>query len=387
MPSRETCWKKGFSLTTIYDIAKRAGVSSATVSKVLNGYPDVNRETRARVEAITQELGYKQNAVARGLATKRSMTIGVFFRDHANSGLRHPFFADVLASFKDVIGVAGYDLLFFANNAPDNVHSGYEDRARHRNVDGLLLLGVWRTDPGLEAISRSSIPCLSVDLDLLGPRASYLVSDNVDGAKKAVDYLVQCGHTRIAFVGDRFSTKPGHDRLVGYQQGLEHNGLLFRHEWVLDGDFTEEGGRFAMERMLELPDLPTAIFFAGDMMAIGGMELLKQRGYVIPEDFSIIGFDDIVMSSHLSPALTTIRQKRGEMGTRAAQELLELIHKPGKPPSGVVVDVELVARETVRRVCADSSSSLASSDFFEKSGQVCDVDAVEQVCVTHSAEE
>lgn len=332
-------------MPTIYDIAKRAGVSVATVSKVMNGYPDVSERTRKRIIDITNEMGYHPNASARGLATKRSMCIGVFFKDHVNSGFRHPFFHDVLASFKDVVGANGYDLIFFTNSTATNMD--YESQAHQRGVDGLLLAGVPRTDPALVPLSKSSIPCMSIDLDLLGSRAGYLSSDNIQGAEQAVDYLVSCGHQEIAFVGDQFDTRPGHDRMLGYHQGLSRHGLPFRPEWVLEGDFTEVGGYTAMQRILELEHRPTAVFFAGDMMAIGAMKAMRDLGLEPGKDMSMIGFDDVTLASYVTPALTTIRQNREMMGRLAAQELVELIEKPDYAPRVITVQTELVVRQSV----------------------------------------
>lgn len=334
-------------MPTIYDIAKRAGVSAATVSRVFNGRPDVSPRTREKIERIAREMGYQPNAVARGLATKRSMTIGVFFQDHVNSGLRHPFFHDVLAAFKDVVGTYGYDLLFFASNAEDGGPEGFAARARHRDVDGVLLVGVPRTDPALPAMVQSDIPCMSIDLDLLGPRAGYLSSDNIGGARQAVCHLYAKGHRTIGFVGDRYGTKPGHDRLLGYQQTLMELGLPFRQDWILPGDFTEESGYRAGEMYLALEDPPTAVFCAGDMMAIGMMRCLADHGLVVGRDVSIVGFDDIAVARYVTPGLTTIRQNKEEMGTQAAKALVSLIESPQTAPPVLTIATELVERGTV----------------------------------------
>ncbi|PWK14917.1 LacI family DNA-binding transcriptional regulator [Tumebacillus permanentifrigoris] len=335
-------------MITIYDIAKRANVSPATVSRVLNGYPDVSQKTREKVQRITTELGFQPNAAARGLATKRSWTIGVFFQDHVNSGFKHPFLQDVLKSFKDVMGAKGYDLLFFANHMLEKEHDSFAARARHRNVDGVLLLGVPRTEPTLNSLVSTGIPCMSVDLDLLGPRAGYLCSDNKGGALKAMAHLVEMGHRRIAFIGDRFSTKPGHDRLLGYQEALSQHSLTFRQEWIAYGDFTEEGGYAAMQQLLSLEERPTAVFCAGDMMAIGAMSALREAGLQPGPDVSVIGFDDIAYAKYLG--LTTVAQHKDQMGMQAAQALLQLIDDSAQSPAVLTIGTELVLRQTVHAI-------------------------------------
>jgi LacI family transcriptional regulator len=334
-------------VATIYDIAKRAGVSPATVSKVLNGYPDVSDKTRKKIHEITEELQFQPNAAARGLTTKRSMLIGVFFRDHVNSGLRHPFFQNVLASFKDVVGNEGYDLLFFANeqNGPES----FEARALQRDVDGILLVGVPRTDPAVASLAASRIPCMSIDLDLLGQRAGYLCSDNVGGAKLAVNFLISCGHRNIGFLGGSIVTKPGHDRLLGYQQACQANNLSMRREWILEGDFTETSGYLAGSQLAELRELPTAVFCASDMMALGMISALREKGIEAGRDISVVGFDDVEMAHFVTPGLTTIRQRTDLMGEQAAKALVSLIEGPDIVPPVLTVETELVVRGTVNQ--------------------------------------
>ncbi|MFC4617595.1 LacI family DNA-binding transcriptional regulator [Camelliibacillus cellulosilyticus] len=334
-------------MTTIYDIAKKAGVSAATVSKVLNGRSDVGAKTVERVKRISKELGYQPSSMAKGLATKKTHTIGIFFQDHLNSGFRHPFLQDILASFKDVIGANGYDLLFFAKNVPTDGDESFETLARQRNVDGLMLLGVPRTNPGLTSLAQSGIPCISIDLDLLGPRAGYLISNNIGGAMKAVDYLVEMGHRDIAFICDMFKTKPGLDRLVGYREALQKHNIPVRSKWIVNGDFSEAGGYYATKKLLMSKDQPSAIFCAGDLMAIGAMRAMREQDLRVGEDISLIGFDDITLLKYVHPGLTTIRQNKDEMGKQAAFELMKLMNDPNHFPSTITLETELIVRDTV----------------------------------------
>lgn len=334
-------------MVTIYDIAKKAGVSSTTVSKVLNDHHDVSEKTRQKVKDIIKESGYQPTANARGLATKKTKMIGVFFQYYLYPGLWHPFFQDVLVSFKEVVGSEGYDLIIFSNTKPYNELKDFVARARHRGVDGILLYGVPRTDPDLAALVQSRIPCMSIDLDLLGPATGYLTSDNVDGAMKAVNYLVEMGHRDIAYISDISVSKPGHDRLIGYQTALRNHNISIRSEWVVNADFSEDSGYRATKKLLDIDKIPSAIFFSSDIMAIGGMQAIREKGLVIGNDISIIGFDDISLLKYISPGLTTIRQKKEEMGRRTANELLKLIDHPNEFPSILTVETELVIRETV----------------------------------------
>lgn len=335
-------------MPTIYDIAKRAGVSATTVSKVLNGYPDVSEKTRQKVKQITDELGYQPSSAARSLVTRRSMTIGVFLHAHTDSAFRNPFLHEVIASFSNAVGEFGYDLLFFSNSRTPSTPEGFEARARYRDVDGLFLLGVPRTNPDLPELANSETPVVSVDLDLFGARASYLCSDNVKGSHQAIAHLVENGHSKIAFIGDRLGTKPGHDRRLGYQQALLKWSLPYRAEWVVNGDFSESSGYEAGLRLTSCSELPTAVFCASDMMAIGAMKAFEEAGLKAGEDISFVGFDDIQLAAYVKPGLTTIRQNTDEMGRRAALELLELMSNSTKHPSVLSVETQLVVRDSVR---------------------------------------
>jgi LacI family transcriptional regulator len=334
-------------VTTIYDIAKQAGVSVTTVSKALNGYPDVSLKTRENVQRITKELGY--HPAPKSIGSRRSMTIGMFFQDGIHQCFRNPFFNEVISSFKDAVSEAGYELLLFSNLRAHEWPQNFVTRAKHREVEGLFLLGVPRTERGLESLARSELPVVSIDLDLSGIRASYLCSDNVGGAHNAVQYLVEHGHRRIAFIGDQYGTKPGDDRLLGYRQALQEYALEYRQEWVIKGDFTEMSGYRGMAKLLAAKERPTAVFCASDMMAIGAMRVLSELGLRVPEDISMIGFDDIELARYVTPGLTTIRQNTEQMGKMAATELLGLMNTE-KPPSVLSVETCLVERQSVRNM-------------------------------------
>ncbi len=335
-------------MTTISEIAKRTGVSVATVSRVLNGYPDVNHATREKVQRVIAELGYSPGALSRARDNAKSMAIGVFYFAGEDGELTHPFFQDVLNVFKRTVGAQGYDVLFFSVNSPTGDAESFEARAKLRNVDGILLASVSRHDPRASSLAISQIPSMSIDSDIIGARAGYISSDNLGGATKAMDFLVSIGHRDIAFVGDKFNTKPGHDRLVGYQQSLNENGLEFRPDWVLDGDFSMQGGYHATQRLLSRQEKPTAIFCAGDLMAFGAIRAIRDIGMNVGEDVSVVGFDDIAASALVTPALTTVRQDRQEIGIQAAESLLKMISDPGNVPPIRTVPTELVIRESAQ---------------------------------------
>lgn len=314
---------------------------------MLNNYPDVSEETKSRVLALVQETNYRPSAAARSLVTRRSNVIGVFFlRDHQESMILHPFFQEVIVGFKKAVGAKGYDLLFFTSQQPGDQGLSYLKRCRHHQVDGVVLMGVDRADPNMLELTASDLPCMSIDLDMLGKRAGYVISDNRSGAVQAVKHLAGLGHRRIALINGHPTSRPKHDRFVGYRDALAELGLPYRPEYVLDEDFTWQHGYASMQTLLDLPEPPTAVFATADLMAMGAIKAARERGLHVPEDIAMVGFDDIEVASMVHPALTTISQAKEQMGRVAGEALVQLIDDPGSSPPIITLPTGLVIRES-----------------------------------------
>ncbi|MFL5967240.1 MAG: LacI family DNA-binding transcriptional regulator [Gaiellaceae bacterium] len=341
----------------MHEVSKLSGVSVSTVSRVFNGYADVSTATRERVLAAAQTLDYAPSAAARTLVRRRSQLLGVvLFTGYEHPDLGHPFFQEVLVGLKRGIGALGYDVLLFATEQPgtnDGRPHSYVRRARHHHVDGVVLMGVDRKDPEVEKLLASDIPIVAVDIDIAGPHASYVTSDNVGGARLAVRHLASLGHKRIATIGGAQDTKPGSDRMLGYRAELHALGLPARAEYECVGDFYFESGEVAMRELLALRDRPTAVFAAADMMAIGAIHAAQTAGARVPEDIAVVGFDDIEMAPLLKPALTTIRQDKIGLGVAAARAAVEQIENPDVTPPALTLPVELV----VRASCGSAGTS------------------------------
>jgi LacI family transcriptional regulator len=334
---------------SIRELAEKSGVSIATVSRVLNNYPDVSEETRRRVLEVARELDYTPTQAARTLVTKRSYVIGVIlFTGLDHPDIQHPFFQEVLAGLKHGVGAAGYDLLLYANeaNSHGSGQQSYLSRSRHHHVDGVAVMGVSGRDPEVRALAGSPIPCVAVDIDLVGPRTGYVMSDNVAGAEAAVQHLFELGHRRIALIGGPTDTRPGADRLLGYRSALDRLGLGYNPDFVQEGDFYPPSGEAAMHSLLSLPEAPTAIFAASDLMAVGAVAAARERGLTVPEHVAIVGFDDVQIASLGQPPLTTIRQEKVGLGIRAGEALVEMIEDPTATPPALTVPVTLVVRES-----------------------------------------
>lgn len=333
---------------TIRDVARRSGFSVGTVSRALNGYSDVAEQTRARVLQVASELEYQPESAARSLVTRRSHVIGVFLETGADHpDLQHPFFHEVLVGLKGAVGRAGYDLLLFAREQSNNVFGNQSclDRCRQHGVDGAVLIGT-PDEAGIRGLVRSEVPCVGIDLDL-GEGGTLVASDNVAGAKLAVDHLYDLGHRRIATITGLLHTRPGADRLQGYREALQGHRLAYRDEYVTYGDYYVDSGSQAMEELLGLGDeAPTAVFAAADLMAIGAIRAATAAGVRVPDELSVVGYDDISLAEHLQPPLTTVSQDKLSLGARGGQALVDQIEGNQQQPSPVTLPVEVVVRKS-----------------------------------------
>ena len=322
----------------------------ATVSRVLNGYADVSAGTRERVISAARKLDYTPNAAARRLVRRRSQLVGVVLETRdPHPDLQHPFFLEVLVGLKHTLGADGYDVLLFAHEQPGAGvgPDGFARRARHHGVDGIVALAVDDAEePELQRLLASGTPVVAVDLELAGPRASYVASDNIGGARLAVRHLHGLGHARIATIAGLAHTKPAADRLLGYRDELQQLGLPQRPGYEADGDFYVETGEAAMRSLLALDEPPTAVFAASDMMAVGAIKALEDAGLRCPDDVAVVGFDDIQLAELVSPALTTVRQDKRSLGAAAARSLVQLIDDADAAPHVSVLPVELVVRDS-----------------------------------------
>ncbi|MYL32009.1 substrate-binding domain-containing protein [Pontibacillus yanchengensis] len=331
-------------MVTIYDIAKKTGYSVTTVSKVINNYQDVSEKTKKAIQLAMEETGYLPNSHARSLTTKKSWTIGVVFIESLGIGMKHPFFNAVIESFRKQVELLGYDLLF-ASRSISNQKKSYLDHFRYRGVDGVVIVCSTYDDEQVQELIENSIP--SVVIDLNSKESSAVYSDNLDGSRQAVEYLYGLGHRAIAHIRGHQSTHAGEQRMLGYKHTLTNLGIPVREEYIENGRyFSRDGGYEAMEKLLALMNRPTAVYAAGDSMAIGAIEAIRNHGLHVPEDISVIGYDDIELSQYVHPPLTTIRQKTDLIGIESAKLLVKQINEKEKCIEHHIIPVELVERHS-----------------------------------------
>lgn len=337
-------------MTTIQELAERTGVSVATVSRALNGSPEVSEATRERIVALARELDYTPSAAARTLQSSRSHVVGVILETGAgHPDLMHPFFQQVLVGLKHGAGERGYDLLLFATDEPGNGFGGthsYLRRAGHHGVDGVVVMGYDPSDAEMRRLVASGLPCITIDADPGEPHCGYVMSENREGAAEAVRHLHELGHKRIATITGPQRMAPGAARLDGYRDEMQRLGLEVQRDYVIAGDFYDESGYRATQQLLGLAEPPTAVFAASDLMAAGALRAASELGVQVPADLAVVGFDDIAIAGLIQPSLTTVRQEMHAIGEAAAEALSQMIDDPETRPVRRIVPTRLVVRSS-----------------------------------------
>lgn len=333
---------------TIYDIAKQLNVSSATISKVINNYPDVGAKTREKVQNYLTEINFHPNAQAQTLSTKKSWMIGVVYYEETGIGLSHPYFSAIIDSFKKTVEREGYSIHFGSKNSR-LMNDNYLDYFRYRNVDGIVVFCTDQNDKQTWQMIESDIPVVIIDMKIEG--ASTVNSDNEVGCLMAVNYLASLNHERIAHLaGCRGENWVSAVRERGFIEAMAKNNLPILPNYIQYGqDFTFESGYKATQRLLLLEKRPTAIFAASDFMAAAAIEAITDMGLHVPNDISVIGFDDIELSRFITPKLTTIRQNTALIGREAAKVLINHIDKK-QDEVDIVVPVTFVERQSCKKI-------------------------------------
>jgi LacI family transcriptional regulator len=263
--------------------------------------------------------------------------------------LDHPFFGPVFKGIRGRLVSAGCDLILCGNRPArigDPTRAAALERTIERGADALIVWGLGWDDPEVEPILSSEVPAVFIDLDPIGRRVGYVMSDNVAAMASVVRHLHDTGRRRISHICGLQNTRPGPDRLFGYRSELDHLGLSAPAEYIERGDYYHHSAYKAAKRLLALPEPPDAITCASDTMAIGAMVAINETGLLIPSDIAVTGFDDAPFAASLKPSLTTVRQDAPGLGTAAAETILRMLESPDEPPPTSVIPAELIIRES-----------------------------------------
>ena len=336
-------------MVSLKDIAEKCDVSVATVSKALNDQKDIGYATKQRIRTAAEELGYFPNAAARALKTGQSYNLGVLFWDEAGSGLTHEYFSLVLNGLKKEAENAGYDITFI-NNRFASRKSSFTEQCRTRNFDGVILVCADWESKEVQDLLNSPVPKVTIDYTFR--KCTAVLSNNEKGMEDLVRFVYDRGHRRIAYIyGQNFSyvTK---DRLNSFKRTMEELGLNIPKEYLREAKYIDiQQSAVETRKLLELSEPPTCIFYPDDASAIGGMNMIREKGLTIPDEISVVGYDGTGLSQMLVPRICTINQNAEGIGREAAKRLMRRIENPKTSLiERVVIEGTLLPGDSVRKL-------------------------------------
>lgn len=342
---------------TIQDVADLARMSTSTVGRAIGGYGSVSPAARERIAAAATQLGYRRNSLARSMITGTTHTIGIVVAD-----IENPFFARAARAIADVAHQRGYEVLLVNSDEDPTTERAAVRTLFEKRVDGLIIAPAsTEAYPSLSELPARGTPVVLLDRTLPGIEADTVVVDNDEAARNAVAHLVRLGHRRIGLVTSRESIHTNRMRLAGYRKGMEVAGLAVDIELIRMADDTRLGAILETERVLGLPDPATAIFSTDNLMTLGAFDALQRGGYRVPEDVSLVGFDDLDWTTLVRPALTLVAQPVYELGATAASRLLARIAGEDEPARLLTLGTTLIERASTSRPPERQLSSTASA--------------------------
>jgi LacI family transcriptional regulator len=329
---------------TIKDIAAKANVSTTTVSRVINNKPDVSDKTKAKIQKIITQNNYQPNDIARGLVLKKTKTIGLIIPDISN-----PFFPEIIKGVEHKTKDFGYSVIICDTDNQIKQEKSSIDLLLSKQVDGIIMSLSNDSLMDLDAIKESNLSIVQLDRNIPDLNYPMVSVDNKVSGYKATKYLIDLGHKKIGHVTGELHTKTAQDRMEGYKKALNDNNLEINEILIINGDYSKKSGYQAMKKMIN-NQTPTAVFFANDLMALGAYEALDEYNLKIPDDISIIGHDDIDVSSLIQPKLTTMSQPKNKLGKIAAEILLDLIENNKDFSEDVILNTKLVKRQSAKKL-------------------------------------
>ncbi len=331
---------------TILDIAKHLDLSVSTVSRALNGYGDVAKETRKRVEEAAKEFDYHPSDAARSLRQKRTNRVGLLIPSTIH--YMGEFFSELIRGVTLALAESGSNLMLYTTTTDEVAQLTRICRARE--VDGIILFSADKLDEAISFLKTESLPFVVLGHSINDPAVSFVASDNRGGMMAAMQHLLSSGHSRIAYLARYDQPRLHSQRLLSYQQALTEAGLEIDGDLVTSASIGTRTGYRAMNSLLDLPVLPTAVIAFNDQIAINALQAASERHVSVPDDLSIVGYNDIRSSLSTVPQLTTVRQPLSEMGKKAAEVLLSRVHDNDIPPIRTNLPAELIIRGSTSHV-------------------------------------
>ncbi len=326
---------------TLEEIAKQAGVSRSTVSRVINNQANVDPETRVKVLTVAQNLNYHPNIAARGLAAGRTRIIGLVIPMGVATLFTDPYFPLLVQGISSACNEFDYSVMLWLAE-PEFERRTIRQILQGGLIDGVIVASAMMDDAICEALRKDKKPFVLIGRDPAGELGNYVDVDNINSSREMVQHLFRLGRRRVATITGPRNMIGGADRLKGYLTALRDRGLAPDSTLIVEGDFTEAGGYAGMKRLL--PFKPDAVFAASDMMAVGALRAIREAGLRVPEDVAVTGYDDMPIAAHTDPPLTTVRQPIPRAGSVAVEMLIDLVVHHNSSPRRIILPTELVIR-------------------------------------------
>jgi DNA-binding LacI/PurR family transcriptional regulator len=332
---------------TIKDVAKLANVAPSTVSRVIANNPRISEETKIKVRDAMAYLGYYPNVIARSLANRSTQAIGIVMPNSTEKALQNPFFPEVIRGISKKAHEKKYALYMSTGNSEQEIYEATIGMVQGRRVDGIILLYSRVDDKIMTYLFEQNFPFTVVGKPYSNAEMiSHIDNDNYRAAKDLTQYLIQKGHERIAFIGGSLNLVVTTDRLLGYENALRISNLPLRNEYIVHDEFLKEGGRDAVNSLIALREPPTALVVADDLMALGVLSMLSDKGISVPDEISVVSFNNVALAELAHPSLTSVDINIFKLGYEAADCLLCIVENPTKPKERVIIPHKIIERHS-----------------------------------------
>lgn len=332
---------------TIKDVAKLAKVAPSTVSRVIANSPRISEKTKQTVRQAMKELGYHPNFIARSLASQSTQAIGLVMPRSTDIVFQNPFFSTVLRGLSEGALQKQYALYMTTGNAEEEIYDAVVQMVQGRRVDGVVLLYSKVEDKVLTYLQQRDFPFVVIGKPFKHvEEITHVDNNNFKAAKEVTEYLIDLGHREIGFVGGSLNLVVTIERVSGYEKAIREADLPFLNEYVIHEEFLREGGREAVNELLSLKKPPTALVVADDLMALGVLNALDEIGFIVPDDMSIVSFNNVLLSEMSRPPLTSVDINIFDLGFQAANSLIQKIENPKEPVKRIIIPHELIVRQS-----------------------------------------
>jgi DNA-binding LacI/PurR family transcriptional regulator len=332
---------------TIKDVAKVANVAPSTVSRVIANSPRISEKTKEKVREVMKQLGYHPNFIARSLASQATRAIGLVLPSSTDIVSQNPFFPIVLGGLSDGAHSKQYALHMTTGKTDEEIFEGVVSMVQGGRVDGVILLSSRVEDPLVSYLLDQNFPFVVIGKPFKHvEQITHVDNDNFKAAKDVTSYLLSLGHEQIGFIGGNLNLVVTVERLLGYEKALRNAGLPLINEYIIHDEFLREGGRDAVQTLLSLKKLPTAMLVADDLMALGVLNALDELGISVPTDVSIVSFNNVLVAEMARPPLTSVDINIFDLGYEAAKNLIQKIENPKEPTKRIIIPYEIVKRSS-----------------------------------------